>query len=253
MRSTTAVLAVVTMSLAARPVAAHIHLLEPLSRTDNMRGDPQKTRHCGDSAVTRIASRVTTYAPGQTVTVKWAETINHKGWYRISFQANGETFRIPPASNGAAGDGSPSNYPTEDLTGMVDPGGTGSIILKDRIPTATHQWDITFPNIECSNCTLQLIMMMTDNKPYDADVTTDADANDLYYQCADITLSANAPDAGVVSGADAGTGAGPDAGTTPPDSGGCSAGGCGWPGLSAWVLFAARRWRRKSVARRSLR
>lgn len=230
---------------------AHIHLTQPLSRTDNTLGDPQKTRGCGDPGVTRIATRVTTYKSGQTITVKWAETIAHPGWYRISFQPNGETFRIPPASNGNAGDGTASNYPTEDLTGMTDPGGTGSLILKDRIPTATLQYDVTLPNIACTNCTLQVIMVMTNNKPYDADAVGDATAGDIYYQCADITLAQDPPDAGAMGttpdaggSSDAGIGGNPDSGGV---TGGCSTGGA--TGLPvALVLLGLVGLRRRDAA-----
>ena len=76
--------------------------------------------------------------PGQTITVTWAETINHTGWYRISFQPNGQIFEIPPASNGPTGAGAVSNFPTENLTGMTDPG-TG----KD--PLGLLQRDVTLP------------------------------------------------------------------------------------------------------------
>ncbi|MBA3405988.1 MAG: hypothetical protein H0U13_15120, partial [Gemmatimonadaceae bacterium] len=85
------------------PVAAeaHIHLTAPLARTDSMTGD-QKAQHCGVDGQVRT-NRVTTFRPGETITVTWLETIDHPGWYRIAFQPNGSVFGIPPASNGPAG------------------------------------------------------------------------------------------------------------------------------------------------------
>jgi uncharacterized protein (TIGR03382 family) len=220
---------------------AHIHLLQPLSRTDDSVGNPQKDRHCGDPAVTRTA-RVTMFKPGETITVRWAETINHPGWFRISFQPNGETFRIPPASNGqaiVAGSPQASNMPTEDLTGMMDPGGTGGMILKDRIPDGTTTTTVTLPNMACTNCTLQLIQLMINNPPY----TVGVDSNDIYFNCADITLAADAPDGAVDTGPDAGTDMGFDPGMV---SGGCSAGGiAGWPAILALAGLAGRRRRRR--------
>lgn len=203
---------VIASALFAWPltVAAHIHLTTPQSRTDMLTGD-QKEQHCGVANQTRT-TRITTYQPGQTVMVSWMETINHPGYYRIAFQPNGNEFPIPPAGAGAGG------FPTEDRTGETD-GPTGAIILKDRIPDGTLMAQITLPMMECNNCTLQFIQVMTDKAPY----TTDPASDDIYFNCADITISANAP------GADAAVGGEPDAppgtGNNPSTSGGCSTGG----------------------------
>ncbi|NVB85804.1 MAG: lytic polysaccharide monooxygenase [Kofleriaceae bacterium] len=192
---------------------AHIHLTNPLSRTDLPTGD-QKEQHCGVLNQQRT-TRVTTYKPGQTITVTWQETINHPGHFRIAFQPNGDIFGIPEAGAGAGG------FPDKDLTGMTD-GNNGSIVLKDMIADGTLQTDITLPNMECSNCTLQFIQVMTDKPPY----TTDAASDDIYFNCADIVLATDAPDAGPSGGgADGGTGSGSNNNNQAEIGGGCSAGG----------------------------
>lgn len=133
-------------------------------------------------------------------------------------------------------------YPTEDLTGMIDPNGTGSYILKDRVPDGGTV-EVTLPTMECANCTLQLIQVMTNAAPY----TTDALSDDIYFNCADLVLAANAPDAGVFvtadGGDDPGGGGGVNRGT---ETGGCSAGGSGGGWLAAFAVagFAIRRRRR---------
>jgi hypothetical protein len=89
--------------------------------------------------------------------------------------------------------------------------------VQGSFPAAGRRYEqvITLPNIECTNCTLQLTQMMTDKPPYTTALTSD----DIYYQCADLVLSASAPppmvDAGVPNG---------DAATTDPGgtSGGCT-------------------------------
>jgi uncharacterized protein (TIGR03382 family) len=223
---------------------AHIHMLQPKSRTDAAQGDPQKTAHCGDTGYSRAAhpERVTWYKPGQTVRVMWQETIDHPGWYRIALQPNGETFSYPPPSNGPAGGGAPSNYPTVNQTGMTD-AATGTIVLLDRIadgaPGTTQMADITLPTTECMNCTLQFTQFMTNNPPY---AIVD---NDIYYNCADIVISANdppppmTPDAGPTSGPDAGNPADGDG----PIKGGCSTSGSG--SRSALLLLALLALRRR--------
>jgi MYXO-CTERM domain-containing protein len=227
---------------------AHIHMMDPASRAIDAQGNPQKLQHCGDPTVTR-GTKIKTYKPGETITVTWQETINHPGWYRISFQPNGEMFRIPPASNGQAivnMVAQASNMPTEDLTGMMDPGGTGSMILKDRIPDGTLTTTVTLPNMECTNCTLQLIQVMINNPPY----TVAADSNDIYFNCADLVLANDAPDAGVQpenpdASVDPGNNPGMDLGKV---SGGCSTGGgAGLPALFALAgLVVVRRRRRRA-------
>jgi uncharacterized protein (TIGR03382 family) len=233
---------IAALSLVVPGVAsAHIHLTQPLSRTDLTTGD-QKEQHCGVLNQVRNPARITTYKPGDMVTVTWAETINHTGWFRIAFQPNGDVFGIPPASNGPAGNGAASNYPTENRTGMVD-AANSSIVLADRIADGTLTTTITLPMMECNNCTLQFIQVMTDKPPY----TVDALSDDIYFNCADITLANNAPDAGNVGG-------GPDAGNTGSGSGsgsnmggdisgGCSTGNA--TGLLALLGLVGLRRRRR--------
>jgi len=231
------VLVAAALSLVPVGVAnAHIHLTQPLSRTDMTTGD-QKEQYCGVLNQVRNPARVTTYKPGEMVMVTWMETINHTGWFRIAFQPNGDVFGIPPPANGPAGDGTASNYPTEDRTGMVD-AANGSIVLADRIADGTLQTMIQMPMMECNNCTLQFIQVMTDKPLY----TDDAASDDIYFNCADITLANNAPDAGMVGTPDAGTGSG-GSNNGGGVSGGCSTGNA--TGLLALVgLLGLRRRRR---------
>jgi hypothetical protein len=114
----------------------------------------------------------------------------------VSFQQNGDTFEIPLASNGPTGSGAASNYPTEDLTGKTDPG-IGNLVIADRIKHGILSVDLTLPNVEGDNCTLQLIQMMTDKPPYATATTSD----DIYFACVDLVLSATAPppDAGPIA------------------------------------------------------
>ena len=209
--------------------SAHIHLTYPLSRTDSLLGD-QKAEPCGIAGQVRNPARVTTLRPGQTITVTWMETVNHPGWFRIAFHPNGASFGIPPASAGlcvrpnmqtvACPVGiTDCNFPTVNQEGPD--GASGSIILKDRIADGTLSLDVTLPNMECDNCTLQLIQVMVDKCPY----TTDLASDDIYFNCADLTLSASAPDAGVPPDAGGNPG-GPDAGDDGGGGGG-GGGGCG--------------------------
>lgn len=212
-RLLSALAVILAVVLAPGAASAHIRITSPTPRS----ADQLKQRHCGQTGSAR--ANVQTYRPGAPLHLVWDEYVVHPGWFRISFQQNGDTFEVPPASNGLTGSGATSNYPTEDLTGKTDPA-TGSLIIADRIMHGASSFDLTLPSVECSNCTLQLIQMMTDKPPY----TTDTASDDIYYQCVDLVLSASAPPI------DAGTGDG-----TSAPSGGCSSSG----GMPSLLLVAA--------------
>ena len=96
--------------------------------------------------------------PGQTITVTWAETVNHPGYYRIAFSPSGDT-------------------------------GFDANVLMNNIPNpaglqATNSATVTLPATPCTQCTLQLIQVMTESTP-----------PSNYYSCADITIgpAANPP------------------------------------------------------------
>jgi uncharacterized protein (TIGR03382 family) len=201
--------------------AGHVRITSPTPRSS----DQLKQRYCGQTGSAR--ANVHTYKPGSPLHLVWDEYVVHPGWFRVSFQQNGDTFETPAISNGPNGNGGASNYPTENLTGKTD-AATGSLVIADRIQHGTLSLDLTLPDVECDNCTLQLIQMMIDKPPYASDTTSD----DIYYACVDLVLSNSAP------ATDAGEGEG-------GASGGCSAtGGSGLAGLAALGLVLRRRRRR---------
>jgi uncharacterized protein (TIGR03382 family) len=209
--------------LAPSVALAHVTLTFPPPRTS-----AQKDQVCGAANSVR-GTNVTTLPPGATISVTWLETIDHPGHYRIAFDEDGQGFPVPLTAD-------------EDTTGMPT-------VVMDLIPDIQgnkpptgrpYSVNITLPNIECNNCTLQLTQLMTDKPPYRQAPPTD----DIYYQCADITLSASAPDAGPNQPT-------PDAGVDPgnpmnPDGevgGGCSTGA--GAGLAVAAMLAGLRRRRK--------
>ncbi|WP_455200630.1 SCE4755 family polysaccharide monooxygenase-like protein, partial [Kaarinaea lacus] len=98
------------------------------------------------------------FTPGQQITVEWEETINHPGYYRIAFSPAGD-----------------QGY-DENVLYQVDDDQDGSDV--PHFYSAT----ITLPDIECEDCSLQLIQYMTERDP-----------PSLYYSCADIRLVADGP------------------------------------------------------------
>jgi len=203
---------------AAAPARAHIELMRPIPRTLELKIPP-----CGLARIPR-GFDVTVYKPGQTIEVVWQETIAHPGHYRISFDADGDDDFVDPRS-------------FTDLN-------TAPSVMIDDIPDRTgnqiYRQMVTLPDIECGNCTLQVIQVMTDKPPY-------GDGDDVYHQCADL----------VITSGDGGVPRPPDAGSTPGDDGGgacgCSAGrrgGSGVSGVSGGAIAGALLVLALSLARR---
>lgn len=105
---------------------------------------------CGGIARTATPA---VFAPGATITVNWEETIDHPGRYEFYFSAANDA---------------------------------GFTLLKTVPDTATgalpHQFTttLTLPNVSCTDCTLQMIQVMTENPANPS----------YYYSCADIQTMA---------------------------------------------------------------
>jgi MYXO-CTERM domain-containing protein len=209
-RTSIRLVALASFILPSGLAVAHTTLTYPPPRTLSNKAEP-----CGASGSVR-GDTVSTFKPGETITVTWDETVDHPGHYRIAFDTDGD----------------------DDFPNPNTPDDAFPSVLVDQIPDRSggglYSQDITFPDVECDNCTLQLIQIMTTSVPY----------NSFYYQCADITLSSSAPD-----GPDGGTGGGGGGGGSSP-SGGCAVGGSGRApvvplALSLVALVALRARRRR--------
>lgn len=152
--------------LASGGAQAHIALMSPTPRYADMKYGP-----CGRGGALDVrTNNVTTFKPGQTITVTWKETVPHPGHYRIAFDPDGQRFTDPSSFTDTA----PRMYVLKDN-------------ITDKTGTQVYSDTVTLPNVECTNCTLQVIQVMTDKPPY-------GDGNDLYYQCADLVLKGDPPD-----------------------------------------------------------
>lgn len=186
--------------------AAHIALTNPAVRTT-----AQKIGPCGAAGSVR-GTNVTVLEPGTMLEVRWTEPINHPSHYRISFDSDGQDFTVP--------------------LDFMDFTQTENVLL-DNIADGGGPYTsmVQLPNVECENCTLQLIQMMYDKAPY-------GDGNDIYFQCADIALRSGgggaSPDAG--GGNPGGDG---DAGVDPGGESDSISGGCSSAaGEGSWIFLA---------------
>ncbi len=120
---------------------------------------------CGGAAVDE--SRRAVLKAGQSLEVKWEETVQHPGHFRIAFSPDG-------------------------VTGFDD------TIIKDDIvddqddANVPHQYSatITVPSTPCEQCAFQLIQVMSERTP----------PNDKYRSCADVKiLAADSTDTGTTT------------------------------------------------------
>jgi hypothetical protein len=171
--------AALVAALLATPgtAAAHVCMDFPISRNGTEQctaRTPQKIGSCGIAGRTE---HVNVFRPGQTIEVVLRETINHPSHYRISFNPDGDTFYDPVRVDDISND-----HPHVLIDGIED------------AEEAIQRVSITFPNIECENCTLQLIQVMYDKQRNGFGGATGGpnDNDDMYYSCADIALRRNA-------------------------------------------------------------
>jgi Copper acquisition factor BIM1-like len=154
------------LALLSGTASAHITMTSPTPRTTE-----NKTGPCGAAGSTR-GTKIARFAPGETITVEWDETVDHPGHYRIAFDDDGDDVFVNP------------NNPDDNF----------AFTLMEPIPDKDgghYAQPITLPATPCTNCTLQLMQIMTTQVPYDS----------FYYQCADLTIGDGG---GEVTGGDGG-------------------------------------------------
>lgn len=149
------------LALTPSVTRAHFDLVTPTSRYEGS----QFGRPCGQAPDTGRANE-TILSAGSTITLRWTSTIAHPGHYRISFDEDGQDFSVPLSTDDFYSD---PNVVADDIPSLGD---------------ANRTFSITLPDIECDNCTIQLLQVLADHAPY----TTDEATDDLHWQCADVIL-----------------------------------------------------------------
>ncbi|MCP5344867.1 MAG: lytic polysaccharide monooxygenase [Pseudomonadales bacterium] len=173
------------------------------------RGRDTKIGACGNPEGVPTGA-VYTYRPGETITIALAEYVRHPGYFRIAFDEDGDDdfmdprWIVPVDPENRAG-GCPID--DTDQCRLGDQASEGdffnntTVLLDNLNPhtrdtaQATYTWNVTLPNVECDNCTLQIIQVMEDpagpaHGVYNT--TTQDDDNDVYHQCIDLVLTPSA-------------------------------------------------------------
>jgi len=184
---------VAALVLVAPAIArGHFKLVEPASwLIENDRGDPQKTGPCGGSNTDwgKPSYAVTKAVGGQKLHVKVQETIYHPGHYRVALAVNSPTELPPdPETTTREGERGPVSVSAVIQTAPQIPvlaDGLFPHATKPAGPMPAFGTDVVLPNINCKQCTLQVIQFMAEhgfNNP----------GGYSYHHCAAIQISADA-------------------------------------------------------------
>jgi len=180
---------------------AHINMIAPLQ---GRQGD-QKTSPCEGSP----RGTVYTFEPGATISLGVDEALAHPGYFRIAFDNDGEDAFTDPASIKPAYRKCLTNKPdkcgTSDFCNVMSATG-GASVLYDNVdphfgkvadflaPRKQFKWEITLPNVECNNCTLQVLQIMEDDAEHGGYCPKGQCSGespyieDVYHRCVDIVL-----------------------------------------------------------------
>jgi MYXO-CTERM domain-containing protein len=187
--------------LSALPARAHIDMDGVLKG----RGGDQKAAPCEGAP---RSDEPYVFEPGATIELAVMEGIPHDGYFRISFDDDGTDFEDPKSiapinpdryGTGKKCQGTPDdNCGESDFCNMISDG-KGPTVLWDHLDPhlgadvtlgQIRPWTVELPNVECDNCTIQVMQVMEDpadgaHGPFDGE-------NDLYYRCVDIVLKKGA-------------------------------------------------------------
>jgi hypothetical protein len=175
--------------LLSSTASAHIELQLPLNRYSDPKQGDNKSCPCGAGTTNRRCNkpdelsdpdrsedRVSTFAPGDTITVRFDEYVGHSGRFRIAFDPDGASL---------------DHFNQNILLDEPDPVGKTGNMGQGSI----WEFQVTLPDMECENCSLQLIQAMDGNM---VDPVLDpVQRPSTYFQCADIRLVEGTPAGGI--------------------------------------------------------
>lgn len=215
---------------------AHFNLLAPPSSNtgNNMEGG-KGAPPCGPD--TTPAATPTAVQGGSMFTLKINETVYHPGFYRIAIALKSRSEL--PADPTVWGDANktmvlpitgPGNSVSADATGTAWPV-LANNLFSTHTSTGAQQTEIRIPNVNCDDCTLQVIEFMAQHGP-------NPGGGYFYHHCADLKITADPTQpiehgdgAGGTGGASASAGAG-SAGSAGSSGAAIAGGGTGGVGTT---------------------
>lgn len=169
---------------------AHFQLLAPASAlVENQLGDPQKMAPCGGVTGNpgMPTNAVTAVRGGSMLHVKVSETVFHPGHYRIALAVKDrkELPADPMVTTKPAPNGAPISVSAEISPAQPPVLADGLFPHTERQQTPIPwETDVKLPNINCDQCTLQVIQFMAEHG-------LNKDGDYSYHHCATLKITAN--------------------------------------------------------------
>lgn len=185
------------LGAAAAPAHAHISLERGGTHKSRYGAGEQKQGQCGRLNGKR-GTNIYTYEPGETITVKVAEVIPHPSYYRVAFDNDGDDDFLFPRSIKPIEATRRCPFNRDDQCGKSDFYNNETVLpgLDNIYPhvsrdAKTLTIQVKLPDVECDNCTLQVIQVMQDTVHGAYNTTPENPDNsleDVYTQCIDLVL-----------------------------------------------------------------
>jgi len=168
-------------ALAPARARAHFILIAPDSwMSQDAFGLPEKVGPCGNEGGGTPTGKLTTFRPGQTITITINEVIPHPGHYRVALAVNDRSeFPPEPVVTPTAGDPC-GNVAIQDPP--IFPILADNMLPHAQAFTRAQSFTVTLPtDVTCTKCTLQVLEYMSQHgQPC------------FYHHCADISIAAEA-------------------------------------------------------------
>ena len=179
-------LATLTIPVAA---LAHFNLVEPVpSLKQDERGDPQKLGPCGGTTAFpgEPSGVVTPVKGGQNLHIKINETIFHPGHFRIALARTADKLPADPETETRDTDKGPYSVSAKIDGAPKPPVIADGLFVHTEKPATPNvfETDIKIPNVNCADCTLQVIQWMG-NHGYNKD------GGYTYHHCAALKITAD--------------------------------------------------------------
>ncbi len=182
---------VVALGTLTIPVAAwsHFNLMEPpTTLVQDERGDPQKMGPCGGTtAFPGMPSGVVTDVKGgQNLHIKIHETVFHPGHYRVALARTSDKLPADPETATRETEKGPYSVSAKIDANPKPPVIVDGLFVHTERPATDNFWeaDVKIPNVNCDNCTLQVIQWMANHG-------FNRDGGYTYHHCAAVKITAD--------------------------------------------------------------
>ena len=179
------------LAITIQSASAHFKLLEPASwLIEDNRGDPQKAGPCGGSNTDwgKPSYIVAKAIGGQKLHIKIQETVYHPGHYRVALAVNSPTeLPLDPQVSTKDSERGPMSISATIQSPPAIPVLADGLFVHSTRPTGPmepFETDVQLPNINCKNCTLQVVQFMAEhafNNP----------GGYSYHHCANLQITAD--------------------------------------------------------------